>query len=201
MSETTHRCSCITQERHTGHVCLLVTDERRKNRKEERKKEASLGFHPQADIRLTWDDSFKFIIERVRPGLHCKFPSWKPHYARPFWYTRLTTKTGCSTERPAAPAKQSLCSPKWYPAVCYCYWWEIKQEVVDGASQMWLRTIISWWESTSFFVWNITDSCSPYIYILMTSGCKTLLQTISKKCVTSRSHYVLVEVEVDGGGS
>ena len=37
----------------------------------------------------------------------------------------------------------------------------------------------------------------------MTSGYKTLLQTISTKCVTSRSHYTLVEVEVevDDGGS
>lgn len=61
---TTHRCSCITQEQHAGHVCLPMTDERKKGRKRltEGKKERCSPTFPSTDIRLTFDDSLKFIL-------------------------------------------------------------------------------------------------------------------------------------------
>lgn len=106
IAATTHRCSCITQEQHTGHVCLLVTD---------RKTDPAPRFHPQSDIRVTLDDSFKFIIERVWLGLYCKFPSWKPKYANDFdtpflraWITKKSWFTG----RPPIPGNDSLSLPK-----------------------------------------------------------------------------------------
>lgn len=102
IAATTHYCSYITQEQHIQDVfvCWWQMNKRKIDRS-----------CPQSDVRLTLDDSFKFIIERVWLGLCCEFPSWKPKYASyyaSFWYTLLTTQKSCITGQPHSPAKNSL---------------------------------------------------------------------------------------------
>lgn len=67
---TTHCCSCIIQEQHTGRVCLLLTDGVRRSRRrdrEDRTQDPALYLYPHTDV--TVDDSFIFITEGlIRPS-------------------------------------------------------------------------------------------------------------------------------------